>query len=325
MKNNQFINVEQMQVKHVQVEFDEKKKLALEESIQAFLKDDVLALKTIKPLLITGKTFENSLGELYSYQMDRNECLSCQKKLLSCPKKDRKGYVLVPYYEKEADRIRLTPQPCIHLNEMNHVLERIKPCDCSHTSLVVDANSLLDSLLKGDNIKKQQGLSSVFLSALNIAKKNEKAGKGIMFSTVNGGSDLSSSLLRLLGYVYAKSEFSVAYINAPKFFSNLFSSYDNLSFPTIKELPLLMKADVLLLENLDKIVYLNDEKLDKYLFPLLRERKKEGKINYASLEKPKGINTIIYSNRRVLHGKDELYSLLSDLFDEKVIQDLDLR
>ena len=31
MKNNQFINVEQMQVKHVKVEFDEKKKLALEE------------------------------------------------------------------------------------------------------------------------------------------------------------------------------------------------------------------------------------------------------------------------------------------------------
>ena len=83
MKNNQFINVEQMQVKHVKLEFDEKKKLALEESIQAFLKDDVFALKTIKPLLITGKTFENSLGELYSYQMDRNECLSCQKKLLS--------------------------------------------------------------------------------------------------------------------------------------------------------------------------------------------------------------------------------------------------
>ena len=42
MKSNRFINVEQMQVKHVKVEFDEKKKLALEESIQAFLKDDVL-------------------------------------------------------------------------------------------------------------------------------------------------------------------------------------------------------------------------------------------------------------------------------------------
>ncbi len=310
---------------HVTIELDSERKEELENSVREFLKDDILAFSRVKPYLKTDQTLLNSLGDLYTYQMDRELCLSCKKKLLSCPKKDKMGYQLEPYYAKEDDRIRFQYVPCPYLYDMNRVLERISPCDCGTTALVEDANSLLESLFSGDNIKKQQGLASIFLSAMNDIGKKEKMKNGIAFCTVNASEKLSSSLLRLLAYLYAKNGYTVSYIRTADYFKQLFSRYYDLSSVAMKELNSLMKADVVLFENLDEMPYLDDEKATKYLLPLFRERAKENKLSFASLLKPNRLSGIVYRNKNLSVTREELLSFFTSLFHSVIIQDLDLR
>lgn len=312
-------------VSSVKVEMDPKSLECLEESVRDFLKDDIYAFSKVKSYLKTENTLSHSLGDLYSYKQDRNLCLTCGKKLLSCPKKDKKGYQLEPYYVKEDDRVRFQYVPCSLLADMNRVLERISPCDCGTTTLVEDANSLLESLFKGDNIKKQQGLASVFVSVMNDINKKEKLKRGLAFSTVNATEKLSSSLLRLIAYLYARNGFHVSYINTNAYFKQLFSNNPELSYVAQKELTMLKKADVLLFENFDEIPYLDDERTKKYLLPLFEERNKEGKLNFASLLKSKQLSSIVYRNTHLTFTKSELQKEFESLFSFVVIQDLDLR
>ncbi len=312
-------------VSHVTVEIDSKNLESLEENIRDFLKDDIYAFSKVKSYLKTENTLSHSLGDLYSYQQDRKLCLSCGKKLLSCPKKDKKGYQLEPYYVKEDDRIRFQYVACPYLVDMNHVLERISPCDCGTTTLVEDANSLLECLFKGDNIKKQQGLASVFLSVMNDINKKEKMKSGLAFSTVNATEKLSSSLLRLIAYLYARNGYRVSYIKTDAYFKQLFSNNPELSYVASKEIILLKKADVVLFENFDEIPYLDDERVKKFLLPLFEERTKDGKLNFASLAKPKPLSSITYRNTHLTFTKEDLKIGIDSLFRLVVIQDLDLR
>ena len=312
-------------VGHATVEMDSKNLESLEESIRDFLKDDIYAFSKVKSYLKTENTLSQSLGDLYSYQQDRKLCLSCGKKLLSCPKKDKKGYQLEPYYVKEDDRIRFQYVACPYLVDMNRVLERISPCDCGTTTLVEDANSLLESLFKGDNIKKQQGLASVFLSVMNDINKKEKMKSGLSFSTVNATEKLSSSLLRLIAYLYARNGYRVSYIKTDAYFKQLFSNNPELSYVASKEIILLKKANVVLFEKFDEIPYLDDERVKKFLLPLIEERTKEGKLNFASLVKPKPLSSITYRNTHLTFTKEDLKKGIDSLFRLVVIQDLDLR
>lgn len=325
MKENDTVLPISQKQGHVTVETDSESFTELEEEVMEFIHSDTLACSRIRPYMKSHKTVENSLGDLYSYKLDRDLCLFCGKKLLSCPKKDKKGYQLEPYYVKEDDRIRFQYVPCPYLIDMNRVLEHISPCDCGTTTLVEDANSLLESLFRGDNIKKQQGIASIFLASMNDINNKEKLKTGIAFACANATEKLSSSLLRLVAYLYAKHGHSVAYIDTNKYFKQLFSGYYELSSVAEKELKSLMKADAVFFENLDEMPYLDDDRLKKYLLPLFKERGSEGKVNFASLLKPNRLSSIVYRNKNLTYTKDELLSSFSSLFHYVVIHDLDLR
>lgn len=325
MKENDIVLPISQKQGRVTVETDSQGFDELEKAVVDFIHDDALAFTRIRPYMKSHHTLENSLGDLYSYKLDRELCLCCGKKLLSCPKKDKKGYQLEPYYSKEDDRIRFQYVPCLYLNDMNKVLEHISPCDCGTTTLVEDANSLLESLFKGDNIKKQQGLASIFLSAMNDINKKERLGDGMAFSTVNATDRLSSSLLRLVAYLYAKNGRSVSYIDTNKYFKQLFSNYYEISSVAEKELKALMKADAVFFEKLDEMPYLDDDRVKKYLLPLFKARKEDGKVNFASLSKANRLSSIVYRNKNLSYTKDELLSSLTSLFRYVVIHDLDLR
>lgn len=310
------------------VEIDTTAKQNLEDYIRNFLKENVHLLTKVRPLIKTSKTFANSIGELYELTEDVCKCKKCTGKLFTCPKGKGKGYVSVPYYQENDDRIILRKQPCKYAIEMNETLSRVNPCDCFSSNLIRDAISLLDSLRKGDNLSLQQGLSSVYVYAANnsVKLKTSDINKGYAVCCVKGGNQLSSSLLRLVSYIYAKRECSVAYLNTPVFFKNLFSKYDDYSMSSLyDDFPKAKRADVLILENFDQIPYLDDDKVNKYLIPLFKARNKKGKITYASVTNPNNLNSIVYRNRNVIYSKDELISLIGKTLELKIIHDLDLR
>ncbi len=295
----------------------------LRERVSLMLKQDVGALGKIRPLIKTEETLDRSLGEVYAYLADRKKCAKCTGSLFECPRK-KQGYHLSPFYEKYDDRIRYAETACPYLVEVDSILSRIDPCDCTPNLLYSDSNTLLSSLLSGDNIRKQQGLSKVFLYALKDIEEDGKGRrKGYAFTTPEGGKHLSGSLLRLIGYHYAKAEKKVSYINS-MLFMHLFRKGGAYAV-TVNDYRIAMNSEVLLIEDIDEMPFLEEENVVKYLLPLFESRKKEGKITYLSFSSSQHVYSFLYKGRLLAQTKDRLFKALGDIVEEVVIHDFDLR
>lgn len=301
----------------------EEDSFLLKERVSSMLKEDVGALAKIRPLLKNEETLDRSLGEVYIYLADRKRCEKCTGSLSQCPRDKKKGYHLAPFYDKNENRIRYAEAACPYLLEVDKILSQINPCDCTPYVLYSDSSTLLSSLLSGDNIRKQQGLSKAFLFALKDIEEAKNNRKGFAFTTPEGGERLSSSLLRLISYQYAKAGKKVSYIDM-RLFYHLFRNGESF-YRTYLDYQVALASDVLLLENVNKMGYLEEEYAVKYLIPLLESRKKSGKILYMTYCGMAHASSFLYKGRLTPLTKQRLLFLLEEVCEEYVIHDFDLR
>lgn len=301
------------------IENSKEAKDSLVDSISELMKQDIIGAKNIRSLLKTDSTFDKSLGTIYRYLIDRQKCLTGCKNVLDCPNPTDKGYRYILSYDDNSDRLTLALEACPYLESVNNVLSNIEPCDISKMSIAKDSSSLVNVISKDGNYNKMRS-SYAFIKYISTDIKSydsEKTIKSKLLYSLNDKS-LGRSLLKLAAYQYAKNDHSVSYINAHLFFDNLFKYSDP---STTSDLRKIMDVDVLILDGIDEIPFIADDKATKFIIPLLEKRSKPGKRTYALIGKKVPTGNLFYNR----NYRSEITSLLDNIFEEMDIKDLDLR
>lgn len=297
----------------------------LEGKVRGMLKEDIRSLSEVKRYIKSEETMRNSLGFLYSYLVSQKKCENCQGKLRFCPQ-PIKGYHESIRYDEDRDVITASRTPCSYEVERQSILNRITPCDRTRKSIYEDMISLVDALMVKESFAKMKDSGACLLSITKAIKalKNGKKVTGASFFGINGAS-LPNALLAFAAYSASKAGLRVAYLHTGTFFNALRDfNYDEKALAE-KDYVLAKKADVLILENFTSYPYLPIEMQNKYLFPLLKEREKNGKLTYLSLSSSYFPKFIVLKALNGLDCKQEGADIIEKIAPLATIKDFDIR
>lgn len=308
-------------------EIDDNDRNHLEDDVRKMLKDNVRALSMIQPLIKKGtsETFRNSSGSLYEFLVDNEICIHCPSKLSKCPKK-RVGYLLHPVYDKDRDEIKNELRECQYQQEKEKALSLIEPCYNSKEAIYKAMDKTLSFLREPGNSSKMMDttklITEVAKTALSFDK--EKKYKGYHIRSINSQT-LDRDVMMAITYIYTKGNIRVGYINCYKFFAGLVDKDWIVQDEAKRVYQKMIHVPVLMLENLNNIPQVNDEILMTYLYGLLQERVKAGKITYCTTSTSIGAKNLIYSKLRNLACGNEASKLADMIFEERAIKDFDVR
>jgi hypothetical protein len=300
----------------------------LEDEVRQLMKENIRAKITIQPLIEkqgTPNTFRNSSGSLYEYLVDNQICINCPGRLSQCPKK-RTGYQLYPVYDKDRDEIKTELRECQLQHEKEVAISLIDPCYTSREAVYRKQDHLLATLRRDDNAKKMHDTAEVVIHALKLSQNfdKEKMYKGYHLRSINSQT-LDRDVMMAITYIYTKAGLKVGYVNCFNFFAALVDKDWLVQDEAKRVYQKMCKVPVLMLENLNTLPNVNDEILITYLFGLLTERRKAGKITYCTTSTSVKVATLIYAKLKNLSCVKEAQDLAEAIFEEKDIKDFDLR
>ncbi len=294
----------------------------LEENIRKMMKEDVRSLNEIRNLLVSTETFSNSLGTIYQYLCDKKTCQNCPGRLSSCPKKS-KGYQQVLFYDKDRDEIKTSQRECTYLKNILSILDRISPSDVPTFEMYQSFTSLSQLINNPETRKAYMDTATVLfketISLIHDADKKKPA-KGIGYRFINSEA-IQMQLLKAICFMWAKSGYDVAFVDLKDLFYGLQSNDSSFVVPARQNHGKISSCKVLFLFNLSNLNYLKPEAAVKFLYPILKSRSEKGKVTYFSLEAGMKIPEFFRSRFYNTSLSDEVYRLMDDLFEARIIKD----
>lgn len=293
----------------------------LEDHVRNALKEDPLVLAEVKRLIKTPDTFSNSIGNLYFYLKDREECQNCHGKLSLCKKKNM-GYQYKLSYDKSTDSIIYDWKECSYLSSIMSIINRIYPCYIPY----FETYNAFSKIVSDQSEKKPMADVSklIFKDTVNEihAFNNEKCCKGYVLHSINS-KNISKNVLRAICFMFTKSNIATSYIQTRMFFEDLMDFNYSTKETAENYLKYIQEVPVLFLEGFDDFPYLTDAALKDYLYPLLKSRSTGHKITYFTITSSQSLSFVILRKFKNM----DCYFEIQDLVDEYKtinIKDFDL-
>ncbi|MFA6829532.1 MAG: hypothetical protein WCR67_02355 [Bacilli bacterium] len=289
------------------------------------LSHNILAKKQVSPLLLTKKTFENSLGDIYLFLNDVDYCRDCKGSLKNCLKRTP-GYFQDPFYDSDIDQIMFRLVPCKYLRRKNQVISLIVPSGGMGTYIYDKAYAFFNYINDEANRKRLMDSTIAVRDIINLSRNFKTADNntGLSFFSFNDHSH-SETVLTFACFAFANKGFSSGYINLSETFDLLSSKdYDERQIG-INRIEKAKNCQSLCFENFDLLQKKYGKQLFiEYLLPLLESRTGNGKINFFSMTQDKSPEAYVHY---LFYGLDQM-SLAQDyakkLSKNFVIKDLSL-
>lgn len=321
MKND----LKELELSFSSIEVDEKEIVNFSNEVKELLKDDIIALNTIRKLEKTDKTFNNSIGNVYQYIIDRENCSNC-KKLSECKKNTKKiGYFISPYYDKDRDEIRLSTQECKYQKEKNQILDNIFTSILDKDKIYEKFNSLIEFLRKDNNLSLMKDTSKILFSIMKEIKdfKKDKNYIGYSFSSINNGK-LIDDLLSSIAFMYARYNYSVSYFDTYDFFVRFLDKEYEIQDDIMKAFNKVNSSDVVIFKNFDLFPKFGLETLSNHLYEFLLARENENKVTYFSTTGI-SLDKVVYYRTKNTNINNECKTIINKIAKNYVIKDMDIR
>ncbi len=267
--------------------------------------------------------YDDSISTIYRLVKDREICKQCPKSVSACPK-DNPGYTYRAELDISGTVIKANICPCKYENERLDTLERITPSDKNSLQIYSEAADLLKLLKENGNssLKQTKGLISKFKPL--FTRFDELTSEPICYvltSSVDESYRILPEVCSYLAYQFARKGRKVGYISEKEIFQNLSSPVDYYAESAITRFNCLAKRDVLIIEKINELPYMNPETVSNYLLPLIKERNEAHRVTiFTSTDSEKPLASLIkrFSASNLAQGKN----IIREKFVQLDIEDI---
>ena len=286
----------------IELSVNDEESLARE--VRELLSEDFRAKALVRSLLKTTETFQHSIGNLYSFLVDRKPCLSCQDGLSKCPKK-RGGFTYELRYDPQRDEIVTVLQPCSYQKSKEKAFSFIDPLDIKGDDVFRNALRFLNLV---DNRPEMKDVNRAYGAILLSADNPGKDFKGLAFYS-DRKEPLPEWALAFGCYYFAMNGKRCSYIKLEDLILNFRSKDPFVVEATRKDWVRAGTATALFVQDLDSLPRLSKQEAVEILFPLLQARMLPGRVTYSSLQGAGFLNSF----RNLFYDCDCLNAALEDL------------
>ena len=279
-----------------EIEIPEQDVQRLSNEVESRLSRDLRSSARIHALMKTENTFRNSLGDLYEYLQDLDECQQCGGTLSTCAKR-RTGYRLVPTYDEDRDQVRLLSQPCPLQLELEESLSHIDPWMMAGGEIYRHALALQDLV---HDEPDRRDVVQAFRHVLKVFDdfRHGLPIRGFLFTSLKPTS-YPLDLLAFSCYLFARQKISCSFVSLSFLADVTSANYDTrrlalLDHQAICRVPALFLMDVDVLPNTFR------PEVATALEQLIDSRRAEGKVTFATSTQRKPSSAL----RLALRGRD---------------------
>jgi hypothetical protein len=322
-ESNDFAVVENADLVNVSISSHDSSDLL--DDVRSMLKNDVKSLAEVRKFIRTPQTFENSAGNIYFYLKDKEICSQCSGKLSLCPKKNF-GYELKLVYDKERDEIKTALKECPYMKNALAILNHISPNSIPIFQPFLIFNKILNNYADPANRASMKDVSNLIFNDTLEKIHSYDANKthlGYAIYSINS-VNLSKNVMKAMAFMYAKSDFHVAYMDAKSIFENLQSRDFSVKEQTEAIYEKYCYSPILFIEDIFDLPYMSGPFASEYLYPFLKARNEKGKITYCNLTANSSLVNFLSLKFRQTDLYDEVKELVKKIFVTKNIKDFDL-